>query len=105
MGRAGSFSDANRCRAWIRCHNEARQRPLCGNESVRARGGSAFLRQEDLYKASVSQTFGGASAPGYYHECGGERGLVSLPVFKTGAPGDPRWAGSIPVRLRYRKGL
>ena len=31
---------------------------------------------------------------------GGERGLVSLPVFKTGAPGDPRWAGSIPVRLR-----
>jgi hypothetical protein len=31
---------------------------------------------------------------------GGERGLVSLPVFKTGAPSDPRWAGSIPVRLR-----
>jgi hypothetical protein len=25
---------------------------------------------------------------------------VSLPVFKTGAPSDPRWAGSIPVRLR-----
>jgi hypothetical protein len=36
---------------------------------------------------------------------GGERGLVSLPVFKTGAPGDPRWAGSIPVRLRYRSGV
>lgn len=31
---------------------------------------------------------------------GGERGLVSPPVFKTGAPGNPRWAGSIPVRLR-----
>jgi hypothetical protein len=26
---------------------------------------------------------------------------VSLLVFKTSAPGDPRWAGSIPVRLRY----
>jgi hypothetical protein len=30
---------------------------------------------------------------------------VSLPVFKTGAPGDPRWAGSIPVRLRYGRRL
>jgi hypothetical protein len=36
---------------------------------------------------------------------GGERGLVSLPVFKTGAPGTPRWAGSIPVRLRSLRSL
>jgi len=31
---------------------------------------------------------------------GGERGLVSLPVFKTGEAGTPGLAGSIPVRLR-----
>jgi hypothetical protein len=35
-----------------------------------------------------------------YDARGGEWGLVSLPVFKTGEPGDPRLAGSIPVRLR-----
>ncbi len=29
---------------------------------------------------------------------------MSLPVFKTGAPSDPRWAGSIPVRLRQGSG-
>ena len=33
-------------------------------------------------------------------DAGGDWGLVSLPVFKTGAPGDPRWVGSIPIRLR-----
>ena len=35
---------------------------------------------------------------------GGDWGLVSLPVFKTGGAGDPGPAGSIPVRLRWIKG-
>ena len=37
----------------------------------------------------------------YYAASGGDWGLVSPPVFKTGEAGDPRLAGSIPVRLRY----
>ena len=38
--------------------------------------------------------------PFYYRGPGGEKGLVSLPVFKTGEAGHPGLAGSIPVRLR-----
>jgi hypothetical protein len=42
----------------------------------------------------------GPSAPPYY-PLGGEWGLVSLPVFKTGEASDPRLVSSILIRLRH----